>query len=240
MMKRGKHNIRSYMTLEYQFSGIRIQDGFLSPVDWNLSVNLIATDKKGKLKEELELKAAATFQKLYFWLDTNLPGVVIVDVTSEDDLYLSNLSSNITMYCPNSPGDDILIQLLHSKLSSLAKEDLIVGEMQLKGSDSMLQYTFDCADSGYNLPVAVDEYYPEGEARDTIPWWSRDDGFCFEFIRPPVVEGEEPAEDVFKDIVDPMTEFDRIMSEVANTHIGLVKEPARIVQVEKWKPRKVE
>lgn len=238
MMKRGKHTIRSYMTLDYQFSGVRIQEGFLTPVDWVLSVNLIATDKKGKSREDLEFKAATTFQKLYFWLDTNLPSVAVVDVGNEDDLYLANLSSNITMYCPGNPGDDIIIQLLHSKLSALAGVDLIVGEIQLKGSDSLLHYTFDREETGYLMPATVTEYYSEGVARDHIPWWNRDDGFCFEFIRPEDAEGTD--EELFKDIVDPMVEFDKIMSEVANTHIGLVKEPARIVQVEKWKPKKVE
>jgi len=238
MMKRGKHTIRSYMTLEYQFSGIRIQDGYLTPVDWNLSVNLIATDKKGKAKEEIELKAATTFQKLYFWLDTNLPSVAMVDIGNEEDLYLANLSSNITMYCPGNPGDDVIIQLLHSKLSALAGTDLVVGEIKLKGSDSMLQYTFDRPETGYLMPATVKEYYSEGIARDHIPWWNRDDGFCFEFIRPDDAEGTD--EELFKDIMDPMDEFKRILSEVDNAHIGLVKEPAKIVQVEKWKPRKVE
>jgi len=235
MMKRGRNIITSYMTLEYEFSGVRIQDGFLNPVDWVLSINLVAADKKNKTKEEIEERASFAYQRLYFWLDTNLPGIVVVDVDNSDDLYIANLSSNIMMYCPGIPGDDVIIQLLHSKLSKLANNDLIVGEIKLNSSDSSLQYTFDCVDGDYALPETTAEYYTDGSARDSIPWWFRNDGFCFEFIRPTDVQMND--EELFKDIVDPMDEFERIMNDTET--IGIVREPARIVQVEKWKPRKV-
>ena len=69
-----------------------------------------------------------------------------------------------------------------------------------------------------------------------MPWWFRDDGFCFEFVDP---EDETIPEDkVFEGITDPLDEFRRIISEVDAT-IGITKEPARIVQVEKWKPKKI-
>ena len=41
MMKVGRHQVRSHMTLEYEFSGIRIHSDELIPVDWKLTVNLI-------------------------------------------------------------------------------------------------------------------------------------------------------------------------------------------------------
>lgn len=238
MMKRGKSTIRNYMTLSYEFAGIRIQEGFLTPVDWDLSVNLIVTAKKTKTKEDVEYRASVVYQKLYFWLDTNLPSITMVDVESEDDLYLANLSSNIMMYCPGNPSDDLIIRLIHSKLASLAGTDMEIGEIRLKASDTSLQYTYDCQDGNYELPATTTEYYTEGVCRDTQPWWTRNDGFCFEFVRPE--ESEAPDEEVFAGIVDPMDEFEKAVSEMADTHIGMVREPARIVQVEKWKPRKVD
>ncbi|HEY6436763.1 MAG TPA: hypothetical protein VIY47_09235, partial [Ignavibacteriaceae bacterium] len=60
----------------------------------------------------------------------------------------------------------------------------------------------------------------------------------FEFVRP--ADMEATNEEIFTGIIDPMIEFERALSEMENTNIGMVKEPARIVQVEKWKPRKVE
>jgi hypothetical protein len=226
------------MTLEYDFSGIRLQEGSLTPVDWKLTVDLVATGKKGKAREEVEYDASITYQKIYFWLDTNLPNIIAVDVNSEDDLYLANLATNIMMYCPGIPSDDLLTQLLHSKISILAGTDLLVGEIHLKGSDSTLHYTFDCSDGLYILPRTTAEYYPESATRDTIPWWMRNDGFCFEFARPE--DNTQTDEELFGGITDPLEEFHRIMAEVSDSHIGLIKEPAKIIQVEKWKPRKVE
>lgn len=225
------------MTMEYAFTGIRIQSACLTPVEWHLTVDLVATEKKGKTKTEIEYNAGVTYQKLYFWLDTNLPNIVLVDVTNEDDLYIANLSANIALYCPANPGDDLFAQLLHSKLTALAGEDLLIGEIHLKGSDMSLQYTFDCVDGAYDLPIATADYYTEGTTRDEIPWWTRDDGFCFEFVKP--ADSEVSDEELFKDIFDPMDEFERIMKEASETHIGVVREPARIVQVEKWKPKTV-
>lgn len=237
MIKKGKHLIKSHMTLEYEFSGIRVQDSFLIPVKWKISIDLVAIGKKGKSKEESEYDAGIKYQKIYFWLDTNLPNIVVVDVTNEDDLYIANLSSNVMMYCPAMPGDDLLIQLLHAKISSLAGPNLIVGEIHVKGDDSSLQYTFDCPDSGYLLPATTAEYYTESTTRDKEPWWFRDDGFCFEFARP--LDGEQTDEELFGDITDPMDEFYKIMEEVSDIHILLAREPAKIVQVEKWKPKTI-
>lgn len=241
MIKRGRHNINNHMTLSFDFSGIRIQEGQLTPVDWALSIDLVATMKKNETKDSVEDLAGFTYQKIYFWLDTNLTDVVIVDVGNEDDLYIANLSSNIMMYCPGNPGDDTIIKLLHSKISKLAGKGLVVGGMRLKGSDTSLEYTFDCHDGNYELPSTVPEYYTESTTRDEVPWWLRDDGFCFEFARPVAEEGTPPIpdEELFKDISDPMDDFRRVMSKVADIHIGMTREPAKIIQVERWKPKKV-
>lgn len=238
MMKRGKYVIRNYMTLNFEFAGIRIQEGFLSPVDWKLSVNLIVSAKKDKDKKSIEHRASVVYQKLNFWLDTNLSYIAMVDVESEDDLYIANLSSNIMMYCPGSPTDDLLIRLLHSKLSTLAGKDIEIGEIKLQASDTALCYTYDCLEGEYDLPVRTTEYYTEGTCRDSVPWWNRDDGFCFEFVKPE--DTELTDEEIFADITDPMDEFARVVSEMDESLIGMVREPARIVQVEKWKPRKVD
>lgn len=238
MIKKGRHIIKSHMTLEYDFSGVRLQEGSLTPVDWKLSVDLVATGKKGKSRDEIEYDSSVTFQKLYFWLDTNLPNIVVVDVSSEDDLYLANLSTNIMMYCPGSPGDDLLVQLLHSKIATLAGQELLVGEVHLRGSDSSLHYTFDCADGVYMLPKTTTEYYLDGKTRDKTPWWMRNDGFCFEFARPD--DNTQTDEELFAGISDPLDEFHRVMAEMTESSIGILREPAKIIQVEKWKPKRVE
>lgn len=237
MMIVGKHKVKSHMTLEYTFSGIRILDGTLTPVDWRLSVDLVALDKKGKSHDDAEYHATLNYQKLFFWLDTNLQNIVVVDVNSNTDLYIANLSANIMMYCPAEPYDDLIAEMLHSKLTALAEESLLVGEVKLKGSDMAVQYTYDCTTDGYDLPVTTEEYYPDGVARDIEPWWMRNDGFTFEFIRPDKTDLSD--EELFKDVVDPLTEFNKFIEDSADKVGGLVKEPAKIVQVDRWKPKKV-
>jgi len=237
MMISGKNRIKSHMTLEYDFTGIRLLECSLIPVDWHVSVQVVALNPKKKSIEEAEFDSTIAYQKLFFWLDTNLPNVILVDVNSEDDLYLANLSSNIMLYCPGEPFDDVFIKLLHAKMVALSEGKLLIGEMELKGSDSTMKYSYALDEENYDLPETTKEYYTEGEARDSKPWWNRDDGFSFEFIRPPDVTISN--EELFKDIVDPMIEFNRSIRDAADKHIGIVKEPARIVQVEKWIPKKV-
>jgi hypothetical protein len=236
-MTSGKLRIRNHMTLEYDFTGVRILDSALVPVDWHLSIDLVAIDKKAKSTDMSEYEATMTYQKLYFWLDTNLPNIIMVDVSNEDDLYIANLSSNIMMYAPIEPYDDVIVQLLHSKLSVLAETNMLIGEMRLKGSDMSVQYTFDPADTGYNLPNKTADYYTEGKSRDEIPWWLRNDGFCFEFVRPE--DTTLTDEELFKDVMDPMDEFDKAVKEASEKFTTVPREPARIVQVERWKPKKV-
>ena len=236
-MKKKKYLVKNYMTMDYSFAGVRIHDGFLVPVDWTMQLNIVAPTKTGKSKEDADYTAGFAYQKIYFWLDTNLPNVVMVDVNKEDDLYLANLSSNIMLYCPGPAGDDLIVQLLHSKISTLAGDDLIIGEINLKGSDSSLKYTFDSTD-GYSLPTLTKDYYTGGVSKDENAWWIRNDGFCFEFIRPEDTEVSD--EELFGGIQDPLDEFEKLMQENQDTGVNTVKEPARIIQVDKWKPRKVE
>jgi hypothetical protein len=139
------------------------------------------------------------------------------------------------MYCPSYPGDDVIIQMLHAKLVALAGNDLLVGQITLKSSDSILSYTFDCQDKIYSLPSEASEYYSEHKLRHSLPWWHRNDGFCFEFIYPDNYEGS--VEELFKDVTDPMDEFEKLITETENTSVGIPKEPAKIVQIEKWKPK---
>lgn len=238
MMTIGRHRVRSHMSMEYDFSGIRLLEGSLVPVDWHISIDLVALDKKGsKSHDEAELNANMAYQRLYFWLEANLPNIVAVDVSNQDDLYIANLVSNIMLYCPAEPFDDVIAQLLHCKLSALADGHLLVGELRIKASDMTVQYSFEPGEFGYNLPETTEEYYTESKTKDAEPWWLRNDGFSFEFVRPDDLE--IPEEEFYKEIIDPLVEFEKVIQDMADRAIGVTKEPARIVQVEKWKPKKV-
>jgi len=240
MTKKNKHLITNHMSMEYNFTGIRIQNGSLTPVDWAMSIDLIAQEKKGKTKDETEYDAGVIYQKILFWLEANMHNIVVVNTTNEDDMYIANLSSNIMMYCPGNPGDDMLIKLLHAKLTKLSSDDLIVGEITLKGSDTSIRYTFDCdSRAGYDLPEVITEYFTDGPTLDEIPWWDRADGFCFEFLSPDELDIPEEEKEALRTRIDPLDEFYRVIGEIKDSSLGIVREPARIVQIEKWKPKKV-
>lgn len=241
------------MSLDYEFTGIRLIDSSLTSVDWHLTANLIAKKKNGKSKEESEHDANISYQRLYFWLDINLPQIIMVDAMDDDDLYLSTLSSNVTMFCPGVPTDDLIVQLLHSKLSTLAGSNLLLGEITLKGSDTSISYTYDSSEEGYDLPLETKDYFGEkGIVRDTNAWWTRDDGFCSEIIHIlPEIEGvtldtnnasesvTPDAKKYFEHVIDPMVEFDRVIVSEIGSHIGIMHDPAKIVQIEKWKPKTI-
>lgn len=239
MMIVGKTRVKNHMTLEYDFAGIRIIEGSLIPVDWRISVDIVAIEKRGKTLQDTQNSATMTYQRLFFWLDTNLPNILMVDAGNEEDLFIANLSSNIMLYCPGAPYDDIIAQVLHSKLTALANGNLLIGEIHVKGSDVSIKYSFDCPDKLYDLPLLTADYYTEGTARDVSPWWTRNDGFSFEFMRPDDTLLSD--EELYKDIIDPMVEFERYMADMMSegTDITHINEPARIVQPEKWKPKKV-
>lgn len=226
------------MALDYSFTGIRLLNGGLYPVDWHIAVNLIAELKNSKVKEEAEQAANVAYQRLYYWLDVNLQDIIMVDVSSEDDLYLASLASNIAMYCPGLPNDDLIIQLLHSKFTTIVGTNLVIGEIHLKGSDTTLSYTFDAAEGEYELPLLTSDYYSAGITRDETPWWARNDGFCFELARNAEEDDKKGNIEYFSNFIDPLIEFDRAAAS-SSSHISISKEPAKIVQIEKWKPRTI-
>lgn len=229
-MSVGKPRVKNQMALEYNFTGIRIIDQGLTPVDWSLKVNLSGTKKKSKSADD---KANYIYKKIYFWLETNLQSTIMVDATDESDLYISSLSSNISLHCPGKATDDLLIRLLHSKLTSLSDGSLDIGEMTLKGSDTTLKYTFDTSDGDYNLPEKTSDYITCGTVRSEDPWWTKDDGFCFDFFKPK--DNTDSDEEVYGEIFDPMAEFHSIMKDI--DEISIVRSEAPIVVLEKWQPK---
>lgn len=222
------------MSLNYSFAGIRLQDSQMTPVDWDIKVDLVSTEKAGKTYEEIYHLASVAYQKICFWLDTNLPSILICNAVNNDDLYIANLSANIMMYCPGNPTDDLIAQLLHAKLSTLSGEDLSLREITIKASDTSLSYTFDTPTGKYALPKKVPDYISTLKSRDETPWWYRDDGFSFEFILP---ENQEVQPGLLDSILDPMTEFYEMINETTEAPKHKNTEPAKIVKVEKWRPK---
>ena len=239
MITIGKHRIRSFMTLEYSFSGIRVIEIDLIPVQWTLTIDLAPSQKKRKNLEEIARKAELTYQRIYFWLETVLTQAVCVNTTNAIGMAIAATSSNVMVMCPDEPYDEVLVELLHSKLTALADGNMLIGSIHLKGSDVTASCSYECPDGLYALPDAVQDYVGiDVTSMHSIPWWARNDGFSFEFLKSE--ENKDIPDDVyFGAFSDPMQDFDKTMEEIAELAPIIPKEPATIIQAEKWKPRKV-
>jgi len=238
MMNIKKTQIHNHMTLEYGWTGIRIPEDNLVPVNWFMTVDFVAAGQKSKSREELEKIAQLAYQRMYFWLDINLSNIIIVNTDNDLGMDIANAAGNIMMYCPNDCSDEMIIQCLHAKLSALAGKDLIIGQMTLKSDDTSAKYTFNSLDGQYELPDLVSQYIL-GETMHKTPWWTRRDGFCFEFGKPEEFKDITP-EVFFEDIRDPLVEFEKSIAQSFEAAIEEIqnaeKKPAEIIQIEKWKP----
>jgi hypothetical protein len=236
MITIGKTQVEKYMTLMYNFAGTRIFNSTLIPVNWELKIKLVALGKKNMPPEKQEELANTAYKRIYFWLDTNLPNIIMVNSENDDDMLIANIASNMMMYIPGEPSDDLIIQLLHAKLNSIANDNMYIGEIELKGSDTTAAFSFECSDKEYDLPHTISEYV-NGTSYFEIPWWFRNDGHCYEFIK----NSDEnfTFEELYGKITDPMEEFDKAVSNIDLYLEPIEKEPAKIIKIEKWVPRKV-
>lgn len=227
------------MTLNFEFAGTRILEKYVLPVEWILKVNLVAVDYgTNRSNKEMQAASSIAYQKLHFWLETCLPDIVLVDTANEIGMDIVSKIDNIMMHCPGDPTDDLLVRLIHSKMSTIAAENILIKEVYLESSDNTASYTFSLTDSGYDLPTEVRKY-TELSSLYSTPWWERRDGFSFEFLAPPGSDLE--PEEIFKNVSDPLQEFENaLLSAAGNVNDAISTEPAEIIQIEKWKPKIVE
>lgn len=223
------------MTMEFEFAGIRIIEKELVPVQWKLTATLIPSQKKRVSDDILARNTEMAYQRLYFWLETNLPNIITVGSENITGLAIAHATDNAMMLCPGEPFDELLVELLHSKFTALVAGNMVIGELTLRSSDTTATFSFDCPDSMYALPSTVTEYVPALSLYQ-LPWWARNDGFCYEFLKP-ADSADIPNDVFFGAIEDPMVQFEYSMDELMGDHPGV--EQADIIQVEKWKPQKI-
>ena len=236
-MKIGNEEVKSFMTVKQEFSGIRIMDDLLQPVVWSLEFDTVAVDysQKGS-PSEIERNGTYAFNKLSFWMDTVLHGLIVTNIENKSGVSIASLASNAMMYCPDEPSDDILSRLIHCKLDAMFGEHLYIDTVRLSSSDSGVTYTFCPGKTGNHLPETVASYCSI-EALHSEPWWYRKDGFCFELLRP--TGSEKPLKEIYSGIIDPLEYYDETVAPLENDEIEFEIEPAPVIQVDKWTPKKV-
>lgn len=234
-MKIRNEVVNNFMTMNFKFQGIRLINTFLEPAAYTLDVNLtsLADFRSPGDFKEIQLEGTIAFQKLCFWLEAVLPGVVMVDGADETGFGMSTILGNIIMHCPGEPSDELLVRMLHSKISAIVNSKLIVGEIVLGADDNCSTFTFVPNAHGYFLPNSVREYLNLASLYK-VPWWARKDGFCFEFVKGNSIK--EKLTDIYKDIPDPLVEFEVSLRESLS---GVTRAPAPVIEHDKWKPKKI-
>jgi hypothetical protein len=234
-MKIGTEDVKSFMTLKYNFPGVRILEDCLSPTYWSVNVNLVAVDydKNSHPVSTMQANGSIAYQKAYYWMESMLPGIILTNIDNKFGLSIATTATNPMMYCPGDPTDDLLVQLIHAKLAAITNNHLYIGEITLDSNDTSAGYTFCRLKDGYTLPDKVKDYV-DLPSLHRKPWWHRDDGFCFEFLKQK--NNKEKIADIYKDVFDPLKEFEEML---INEQEYTQKEPAEIIHVDKWKPKKV-
>lgn len=235
-MKIGNDDVKSFMTLNYSFPGIRIINDEMFPTTWDLDINLVATEFANDAEPgSLNTNGSIAYQKAFFWLDHALSYVVMTSIENPFGLGVATSSRNTMMYCPGEPTDDLIIQLLHAKLSAITEGNLCIGEITLGSKDSTASYTYNKAKAGYTLPAKVKDYV-DLPSLHRKPWWHRSDGFAFEFLKKK--DNKAKIADLYKDIQDPLLDFEQ-MIQGSTEEVAHNNEPAEIIHIDKWKPKKV-
>lgn len=226
----------NYMTFSFNFKASRLQELFIIPTIFNVTFEVVIVDDKNKSKEDIEKKSFIELQKINYFFETVLDNIIIFDSSDTEDTMVCDLLSNDKMVCPGKPTDDLIARLLHSKLSQITKDIFFIGKLTLSTNDAPYTFTFQPPD--YNLPKLVFEYLPDVKCAHKSAWWNRNDGFTYEIIMPD--EFSDSEEKFLATIEDPMAEFDLLINEVFSNKVELnTTQPAKIIQVEKWKPKKV-
>ena len=219
----------SQISLKFDFSGLRIIDSTITPVNWKVSVDIesVVPDKG----PDSSKKALLAYQKIQFWLSTALTNSAFIDINNTQDIYIVNLINNNHVYCPGVPNDGLIAKLLFSKISVLSDNILTVLAIRIYSDDTSAEYIYESDDVEYQLCIKTTDYYNNKHTRTDKPWWLRNDGFTFEPLEYDL--NETDPDSITKHITDPLDEFKKLADVV------LQGEPAKVIQVKKWKPKRI-
>lgn len=235
-------DVEAYMTLEHKLWGVRVLDGKFSIGQWQLVINFAGIDNPDADPETHQIQLAATYQKLNYWLEYFLDSALFVNAAKEEltgplcELALENS----TLLLPGDPTDDLIIRVLHSKISVLAGEFLLIGKISLKCTDTASTFNYTNNASGYKLPCAN---YVGDSPVHLLPWWERDDIDTYDYNFDDLDEGtlEEARKDlntgyILQEIVN---DIYRTLSPDEDVRPGSIAEIISIDDTNKWTPKEV-
>lgn len=177
---------RSCVSIPFKFNAVRIYGVSLHPTIFEISISCTVIED-ARTPAVVESKSEEGMQRLNFWMESILTDVVIVDVNSDLFTDLAGSVDNTVMYCPGPPTDHLLVELLHSKITSITAGMFDIHCVTIKSTDTHgIETSFRPID-GYELPGVG---YIAEEVMHPVPWWQRDTIEICEFAKGAVLEDE--------------------------------------------------
>lgn len=173
---------------EFTFIGIKIIDYTLIPVEWTLELYMLGDDSKVE-------RTKIVFQKIVFWIDSLLNGIVALNANDDFSLLLASETENSVMSFPDIPTEDVMIQMIYEKLKMLSEGCLIFEQIKLYCNDSDVTYSFR-PDSNDRTTLPDISYMQLTETKFKEPWWKRATSDMNDFNYQEDVESDNSVHDM--------------------------------------------
>jgi hypothetical protein len=158
--------------LKVRFKLIRLIDDRLESSKCKLELLL-------SLNNKLDAKASSTrLRAMKIWIESFVNGCVCYNLNTEIDTEILAEISNHVMMCHDEPHDHILLMLLHTKLTTIGGDDVLIMSSTLSSDTGE---GFSCTASGPSgdcLPTM--EAWIGERSFHPSPWWYRDDSSMFD------------------------------------------------------------
>lgn len=172
--------------LALEFKAIRVIDNRMVPTHWKLLAEVLynEVEEDEALTYDTEIKIA--FAKIKFWLQHVLNGSLLISSDNEwaygafFDEDGRTTTGNNTVLLPSDPTDDLISEIIHSKMNAFGGDAIEFGIIELTSDDENgLSFMF-TGHGESNLPEMKD--WVGERAYFDKPWWARDDASTFDII----------------------------------------------------------
>lgn len=214
--------------LNLMFKIIRLIDDRFEASMCDLDILLTINNKNGNDEAKTRLKA------IKMWVENFVDGCLCYDAHTKLDTNILTQVTNYIMMCPDEPHDHMLLMLLHSKLTTLGGDDVIILESSLNSDTGE---GFSCSvrgPVGDSLPN-MSEWMGERHFHKQ-PWWYREDSGMLD-MRP---EDDEDLS-IIPQIGDDIIQISRDTNIIENTDFSKLENNniAEIIRP-KFKPHIIE
>ena len=220
----------SCIQIAVDFSGNRVSGQMLMPTNWRLTFEMVPTEAS---EEGVVNRGEIAYEKLKFWIDYVLDGIIVASQDSELAGQLSYITENPVVMTPMAPSDSHLLQLLHAKFRAIVGDDLHIQLMTLTNMATGTVCKFNTDEQMYALPEGDD--YMEDLHFDT-PWWHRKTMDFADFTNEEVAMDKDIQEYISHE--DPLVEFERELLRSYSEVTDRKPRSAEIIKMpKKWTPK---